>query len=824
MSIRMLVPIGVLALTLCCESVQAQSPGMPLSSSSASTQLQGKTGSIRSSAIAQVAPFLKADLTARETADILGTASELREAARANAILSIARAKKLSPLGAEAALMLKGATGSNRSMAIAEIAPYLKIGLTGQETADILGTASELSEAARANAILSIARAKKLGPLGAEAALMLKGATGNNRSMAMAEIAPYLKIGLTGQETADILGTVDELNETPRANAILFIARAGKTMPGLTEGELAPVLAGMTGSNRALALSELRVSASHTASSGVPAIRPPTPQVSPAVQPLPTAAAPPAASGLSQPVSRPNGTSSSASTAAGPSPPPSGVSEVLSAEERARLNDAIKKRLRHLVQTPQPPYLFAPITFFDNVNIAITGNTTRRQQYDAYYFASLDYRLLAVKRLTNARALLLKSKRAAVEKSIAESDRYARMMATSYDASLDAYNSNLDAAEAKAKAVYELSKTAAICGATPLGPAATKLFETTFIVADFGVDWVEGGLSNAVKEQLREIVITETLNHLGVKNRCANLLASNGLSFNLPGRLRAVVSSPEFKKSLQGIVAASLASAIRGDPGPLVDLIVIQMNGQEARPLRQLDPADTRSVSSALDFALLSKDVYSVQRSDTVNNTLRKLGGQIWVLHEVYESASLTKAFFGGLRAALYVNAKTNKCVVVFAGTGLTDITDWVNNARQVMGIVPTEYRDGANFAAKAAASCDQDMVLAGHSLGGGIAQYAYLKTGERYRTFTFNPAGLAATNLDYQSANLRTTNVESFIAQAYDPSSGTQLGRDVASLTGVTLGREILVPVYSWLPTTHFIDVLVEGLGVQRSYCRLCR
>ena len=268
MSIRILVPIGVLALTLCCESVQAQSPGTPLSSSSASTQLQGKTGSIRSSAIAQVAPFLKADLTARETADILGTASELSEAPRANAILSIARAKKLSPLGAEAALMLKGATG-------------------------------------------------------------------NNRSMAIAEISPYLKIGLTGQETADILGTVDELNETPRANAILFIARAGKTMPGLTEGELAPVLAGMTGSNRALALSELRVSASHTASSGVPAIRPPTPQVSPAVQPLPTAAAPPAASGLSQPVSRPNGTSSPASTAAGPSPPPSGVSEVLSAEERA---------------------------------------------------------------------------------------------------------------------------------------------------------------------------------------------------------------------------------------------------------------------------------------------------------------------------------------------------------------------------------------------------------------------------------------------------------------------------------------------------------
>ncbi len=146
MSIRILAPIAVLALALCGESVQAQNSGASLSSSAASTQLQGKTGNIRSTAIAQVAPFLKADLTAQEVADILGAAIELSEAPRANSILSIARATKLGPLGAEAALMLKGATGNNRSMAIAEIASFLKVGLTGRETAEILGTASELSE------------------------------------------------------------------------------------------------------------------------------------------------------------------------------------------------------------------------------------------------------------------------------------------------------------------------------------------------------------------------------------------------------------------------------------------------------------------------------------------------------------------------------------------------------------------------------------------------------------------------------------------------------------------------------------------------------
>ena len=146
MLFRILAPIAVLALTLCCGHVHSQIPGTPVSSSDAVIQLQGKTGSTRASVVAQVAPYLNAGLTGQETADILGTANELSEAPRANAILFIARAKKLGPLGAEAALMLKGATGNNRSMAIAEIASFLKVGLTGRETAEILGTASELSE------------------------------------------------------------------------------------------------------------------------------------------------------------------------------------------------------------------------------------------------------------------------------------------------------------------------------------------------------------------------------------------------------------------------------------------------------------------------------------------------------------------------------------------------------------------------------------------------------------------------------------------------------------------------------------------------------
>ena len=223
----------------------------------AALMLKATTGNSRALAISEIAPYLKMGLTAQEAADILGSATDLSESYRYSAIQSIARAKKLGTLGAEAALMLKATTGNSRALAISEIAPYLKTGLTAQEAADILGSATDLSESYRYSAIASLARAKKLGTIGADAALMLKATTGNSRALAISEIAPYLKTGLTAQEAADILGSATDLSESSRAAAIQSIARAKKIGPGLSEGELVPVLAGMTGSSRALALSEL---------------------------------------------------------------------------------------------------------------------------------------------------------------------------------------------------------------------------------------------------------------------------------------------------------------------------------------------------------------------------------------------------------------------------------------------------------------------------------------------------------------------------------------------------------------------------------------
>ena len=97
---------------------------------------------------------------------------------------------------------LAGTVGSQRASLIAKIAPQLKAGLTAQEAAAVLGSADELKGWDRARAIQSIARANKLGPLDAEASLMLSGTTESSRAASIADLAPYLKTDLTAQQAA----------------------------------------------------------------------------------------------------------------------------------------------------------------------------------------------------------------------------------------------------------------------------------------------------------------------------------------------------------------------------------------------------------------------------------------------------------------------------------------------------------------------------------------------------------------------------------------------------------------------------------------------
>ena len=216
--------------------------------------LKGTTGGNRSYAIAQLGSLAKAHLTAPEAATVLGTVNELREQDRAAAIQSIAKANAYAKLAGDAALILEGTTGGNRSFAISELANFFKKGLSASAVSEALGTVQQLREQDRAAAIRALVSASVPGLWGAEASEPLNGCTGGNRSYAIAQLAPRLRASLTGTEVASILGRPEELREQDRAAAIRSVVDARRLRLPFSGDELELVLTGTTGGNRSYAI------------------------------------------------------------------------------------------------------------------------------------------------------------------------------------------------------------------------------------------------------------------------------------------------------------------------------------------------------------------------------------------------------------------------------------------------------------------------------------------------------------------------------------------------------------------------------------------
>jgi len=674
MSIRVLVPVGVaLVMALSSGSAQSQSPGTALSPSQ-STDLQGKTGSARATAIGQLAPHLTSGLTAQDTAAILGAPSELSEVHRVSAIRSIAQAKKLGTLSADAALILKATTGTNRAQAINQIAPYLKAGLTVEEMAEILGAPSELSEVHRVSAIRSIAQAKKLGTLSADAALLLKGTTGSNRAQAINLIAPYLKADLTAQEMADILGGPSELSEVHRASAIGFIARAKKIKPGFSEAELAPVLAGMSGSNRTLALSALRAPAS------------------------PVTAVPPVAS-----ASVPTTTASAPATT-----PPTQVA------------------------TPGPALTAI-------VPESVTGSKT------AQTFSLHGSNLKSGLRIT--------------------------VFASNFQ-------KTLNPAQVRWKSASEV--------------------EMTIVTGTAADNWsVEVANPDGRRSARMEFRVNAPTTVAGG--------APSGAPASSPttaGATPAASSPPTISRVDCPIPGASMATT-----------------SSRLRLPEQSKEVVTRA-GHAYPFALLSLHTYSAancKTGDVVAALTTKLGQEEWRMANFASDAART----GGFKAATYVNARSRQCAIVFAGTD--DRDDFITDVIQTQGVVPAQYANGLQYAlAQINTHCARmRVVIAGHSLGGGIAQYVNYKTEQKYITLTFNPAGLGVGSwATLGFPNIPAGNIVSFYAAPFNPATGQRGITEPVHVIGVQLGRQVAIPVFTTMPFTHSMTVLLEGIRIQRDYC----
>jgi putative lipase involved disintegration of autophagic bodies len=160
---------------------------------------------------------------------------------------------------------------------------------------------------------------------------------------------------------------------------------------------------------------------------------------------------------------------------------------------------------------------------------------------------------------------------------------------------------------------------------------------------------------------------------------------------------------------------------------------------------------------------------------------------------------------------------------------------DWLSNVRQATGYDDVQYNQAVAVAKSAKAAFGDALVIAGHSLGGGLAATAALATGTVAVTFnaagvsdyTLNRMGIdpAAAKQDAQAGGIRR------YSEQYDMLTGTQ---ESTSLIPDAIGHKItlanndtLSGIDDWRPskhvdrslTAHGIDKVIGSMAEQKPW-----
>lgn len=147
---------------------------------------------------------------------------------------------------------------------------------------------------------------------------------------------------------------------------------------------------------------------------------------------------------------------------------------------------------------------------------------------------------------------------------------------------------------------------------------------------------------------------------------------------------------------------------------------------------QQLRGQDSQAID--LEMAQLSQAVYN-PATTTVGQWSRLDDAQLSAAG--IDPASLENADTG-FRAGIYTDGD-GKYVVAYAGSN--DVQDWITNARQGIGWDAKQYDQAVQLARDAQQAFGENMVITGHSLGGGLAATAALATDTA--AVTFNASGV---------------------------------------------------------------------------------
>ncbi|MGO3399081.1 MAG: DUF2974 domain-containing protein [Serratia proteamaculans] len=286
-------------------------------------------------------------------------------------------------------------------------------------------------------------------------------------------------------------------------------------------------------------------------------------------------------------------------------------------------------------------------------------------------------------------------------------------------------------------------------------------------------------------------------------------------------------SSPQLTETPPTKAPAATLSTNSLNAQHLLNTLVSDMSAAAPVAANQGVTRGQQSQQGDYTVALLAKDVYSTTGqgvdgfSRLSDSALLGAGIDPASLHD---SAS-------GFQAGIY--SDNHQYVLAFAGTN--DMRDWLSNVRQATGYDDVQYNQAVAVAKSAKAAFGDALVIAGHSLGGGLAATAALATGTVAVTFnaagvsdyTLNRMGIdpAAAKQDAQAGGIRR------YSEQYDMLTGTQ---ESTSLIPDAIGHKItlanndtLSGIDDWRPskhvdrslTAHGIDKVIGSMAEQKPW-----
>ena len=252
----------------------------------------------------------------------------------------------------------------------------------------------------------------------------------------------------------------------------------------------------------------------------------------------------------------------------------------------------------------------------------------------------------------------------------------------------------------------------------------------------------------------------------------------------------------EVKDAMDGASGAKKADLAEEHRQIQEDIKALQAERAEIRAMADLPDAPAAMAMAA--------DVYNDE--STLGDThLKRLSDQ--ELLDANIDPAMMEDEESGFHAAIYRNENTGEMVLVFEGTDMMSRTDWLTNGKQGLGLETTQYEMAQRLGQRFDRSFpDDNKMITGHSLGGGLAAYAGLSTGnEDIKVITFNASGL-------HDNTLASTNGQGGVTRADAEKTVTNFNLDGELLTTLQEGKPVS-PVLSILSPP--IGLANAALGV---------